>query len=109
MTRKEDNKIEAILQEAIEEDGDFIKKLLGRLLQKLLEYERDLKIGVEKYERDDGKRQGTRNGYKSRGLNTRMGKISLNKPQIREFPFKTRLFDNYQRSEKALIATLQQI
>lgn len=109
MTRKEDNKIKEILQEAIEEDGDFIKKLLGRLLQELLEYERDLQIGVEKYERDDGKRQGTRNGYKSRWLNTRMGKISLNKPQIREFPFKTCLFDNYQRSEKALIAALQQM
>ena len=31
------------------------------------------------------------------------------KPQIREFPFKTQLFENYQRSEKALLSSICQM
>lgn len=103
MTQINDKAFKEILQEAIEEDGDFMKELLKFMLQQILEHERDKQIGVDKYERDDNERKGSRNGYKERGLNTRLGKMRLKKPQIREFPFKTRVFDNYQRSEKALI------
>jgi len=46
---------------------------------------------------------------KIRSLNTRLGEVELKKPQIREFSFKTRVFDNYQRSENALILAIQQM
>lgn len=101
--------IKGILQGAIEKDGDFMKDLLSFMLQQLLEHERDKQIGVDKYERNDNQREGSRNGYKERTLNTRFGKLNLRKPQIREFPFKTMVFDNYQRSEKALLSTIQQM
>ncbi len=35
------------------------------------------------------------------------GTLLLAKPQIREFAFHTQLFENYQRSEKALLGTPQ--
>jgi transposase-like protein len=54
-------------------------------------------------------RKATRNGYKSRSLNTRVGNLKLEKPQIREFAFHTHLFENYQRSEKALLLAIQQM
>lgn len=86
-----------------------MKELLKFMLQQLLEYERDKQIGVDKYERDDSERKESRNGYKDRGLNTRLGKMRLKKPQIREFPFRTRVFENYQRREKALLSAIQQM
>jgi len=109
VTQIDDKGFKEILQEAIEEDGDFMKDLLSFMLQQLLEHERDKQIGVDKYERDDNEREGSRNGYKERTLNTRLGKVNLRKPQIREFPFRTMVFDNYQRSEKALLAAIQQM
>lgn len=109
MTQINDKGFKEILQEVIEEDGDFMRELLGFMLQQLSEHERDKQIGVDKYERNNEERNGSRNGYKERNLNTRVGKIRLKKPQIREFPFRTLVFDNYQRSEKALIAAIQQM
>lgn len=109
MNRKQNKQLKEILQEAISEDGDFVKELVRKILQELLEEERDLQIGVGKYVRDDSQRYGSRNGYKPRSLNTRVGKLNLRKPQIREYPFTTKLFGSYQRSEKALIVAIQQM
>lgn len=109
MTQVNGTELRELLQEAIAKDGDFVKEVLGEVLQEFLEMERDNQIGVEKHERDDDNRLGTRNGYKDRQLNTRVGTLNLKKPQIREYPFKTMLFDNYQRSEKALLAAIQQM
>jgi len=105
----DDKGFKEILQEAIERDGDFMKDLLSFMLQQLLEHERDNQIGVDKYERDDKQREGSRNGYKERTLNTILGKLDLKKPQIKEFPFKTMIFDNYQRSERTLLSAIQQM
>ncbi|MEA3507140.1 MAG: transposase, partial [Elusimicrobiota bacterium] len=109
MTQLNGTELRELLQEAVAKDGDFVKEVLGEVLQEFLEMERDSQIGVDKHERDDENRFGTRNGYKDRQLNTRVGTLNLKKPQIREYPFKTMLFDNYQRSEKALLAAIQQM
>jgi len=98
-----------MFQEALKEDKDFIKELLRRLLQEFMEEERDEQVGVASYTRDKSVRKATRNGYKSRSLNTRVGNLKLEKPQIREFTFRTHLFENYQRSEKALLLAIQQM
>jgi transposase-like protein len=74
-----------------------------------MEEERNQQVGVSSYVRDKSIRKATRNGYKSRSLNTRVGNLKLEKPQIREFAFHTHLFENYQRSEKALLLALQQM
>lgn len=103
MTQINNKSFKEILQGAIKEDGDFMKGLLRFMLQQVMEYERDNQTRVLKYERDEGRRKGSRNGYKDRSLNTRLGRMRLKKPQIREYPFHTKIFDNYQRSEKALI------
>lgn len=109
MTQLNDSALRELLQEAIEKDRDFVKEVLKKALQEFLEMERDNQIGVGRHIRDAENRSGTRNGYKDRKLNTRMGKLNLEKPQIREYPFKTKLFENYQRSEKALLAAIQQM
>ena len=109
MTQQNNNSIQAILQEAIRKDGDFMKEIVRRIMQQLMEEERDRQVGVSSHERDDVKRKANRNGYKPRSFNTRVGHLSLSKPQIREFAFHTQLFENYQRSEKALLASICQM
>ena len=48
---------------------------------------------------------GYRNGYKPRGFQTVAGAVELEVPQARDGSFRPTLFDRWQRSEKALLAT----
>ena len=51
-------------------------------------------------------RKGHRNGYKSRTLNTRLGKLGFEVPQVRGTePYQPMFFERWQRSERALLAT----
>jgi transposase-like protein len=54
-------------------------------------------------------RLGYRSGYYSRTLVTRVGKLELRVPQDRDGRFSTELFERYQRSEQALVATLAEM
>jgi len=46
MTQLNSKSIQAILQEVLEKDGDFLKEILGRILQELMEEERNQQVGV---------------------------------------------------------------
>lgn len=109
MTQLNTNSIKAILQEELDKDGDFLKQMVKNIMQQLMEEERDQQVGVLSHQRDNTKRKANRNGYKPRSFNTRVGSLVLAKPQIREFSFQTQLFENYQRSEKALLASICQM
>ena len=50
-----------------------------------------------------------RSGHYSRTLITRVGKLELRVPQDRAGRFSTELFERYQRSERALVATLAEM
>ncbi|MER9414364.1 IS256 family transposase, partial [Mesorhizobium sp. M0589] len=50
-----------------------------------------------------------RSGYYGRTLVTRVGKLELRVPQDRAGHFSTELFERYQRSERALVATLAEM
>lgn len=89
-------------------DTDFLKQMAQTYLQEYLEQEMAIHLQAFPYERT-GTRRGHRNGYKPRQLNTRVGKLFLSVPQDRDGTFSTELFERYQRSEKALIACLQQM
>jgi putative transposase len=109
MTQLNSKSIKTILQEALSKDGNFLKEMVRMLLQEIMEEERDQQVGVLSHQRDNSKRKANRNGYKPRSFNTRVGNMLLAKPQIREFAFHTQLFENYQRSEKALLSTICQM
>ncbi len=53
------------------------------------------------YERT-GQRNARRNGTRKRSLKTIHGDIILDKPQLREIPFKTQVFERYSRVENSL-------
>ncbi|WP_080927236.1 IS256 family transposase, partial [Ligilactobacillus ruminis] len=54
-------------------------------------------------------RTDSRNGTRERELKTRIGKITLTVPRHRNVPFKTLVFENYSRSEAALIASMAEM
>ena len=96
------------LQAALVDDPEFLRGLVERTLQALLEEEMTVHLGAERYERTDGRR-GYRNGTKPRTLTTRVGTLELAVPQDRDGTFSTELFGRYQRTEQALVLTLMEM
>ncbi|MDD2835421.1 MAG: transposase [Methanothrix sp.] len=74
-----------------QEDG--MKKLLTWFLNIVMQLEAIQQSGDESHERND-ERTAHRNGYKKRSLKTRVGEITLNKPQFREKAFSSRITVN---------------
>lgn len=87
---------------------DAFKKLLQDSLNKILQAESTEQLQAEKYERST-ERTDSRNGSRERCLTTRIGKIELVVPRHRNVPFRTLIFDNYQRSEAALVTTMAEM
>src|SRR5258708_5016581 len=85
-----------------------LARLVEQVLNQVLEAQVSEQLGAERYERTE-ERQGYRNGYKPRQLTTRVGRLTLRVPQVREGVFSTELFARYQRSEQALILTLMEM
>ena len=87
---------------------DFLRELVQRTVQQVLEAEMTSFLGAGTYERN-GERRGWRNGYKPRTLKTRVGGLELRVPKDRDGEFQTELFERYQRSEKALVLAMLQM
>ncbi len=99
---------EHMAQEILLDDPAFLREIVERVVQQVLEAEMTEHIGAAPYERS-ATRSGHRNGYKPRTLRTRVGTLNLLVPQDREGTFCTRLFSRYQRNEKALCLALMQM
>jgi transposase-like protein len=87
---------------------DALREIVQDLLQEMLEGEMTDVLGASKSERIDG-RVGYRSGHYNRTLITRVGKLELRVPQDRDGRFSTELFERYQRSEQALVASLAEM
>lgn len=83
-------------------------KLMEAILNQVLQAESAQQLGADNYERSSC-RSDYRNGTRMRSLTTRIGKIELQVPRHRNVPFKTTLFENYQRNEQALISTMMEM
>lgn len=95
-------------QAALVDDPDFLREIVERTLQTILEDEMSAHLGAERYERSEGRR-GYRNGAKPRTLTTRVGTLELAVPQDRDGTFSTELFARYQRTEQALVLSLMEM
>jgi len=99
---------EEILSLLQENSGDAFKKLLQESLNAVLKAESKEQLKAEPYERT-AERTDSRNGSRERSLSTRIGTIVLTVPRHRCEPFKSMIFDNYSRSEAALIAAMTEM
>ena len=97
--------IQALL---LDDRGEAFKKILQTSLNKILQVESAEQLKAAPYERSE-ERTDCRNGSRDRDLNTRVGRITLHVPRHRNVPFKTLVFDNYSRSEAALVAGMAEM
>lgn len=87
---------------------DFLVPVVQEAVQAILEVEMEECLQAGKHERSE-QRLGYRSGYYRRRLITRVGTLVLRVPQDRSGHFSTQVFEQYQRSEKALVAALAQM
>src|SRR5215217_1156706 len=98
----------AAVKDLLAANPDGLRAIVRAGMQEVLEAEMTDALGAGKGERTPA-RLGYRAGYYSRTLVTRVGKLELRVPQDRDGRFSTELFERYQRSEQALVATLAEM
>ena len=96
------------VKNVLSEQKDFLVPMVQQAMESVLEMEMAECLQAGRYERSE-ERTGYRSGYYRRRLVTRVGTISLRVPQDRSGHFSTQVFEQYQRSEKALVAALAQM
>jgi putative transposase len=108
MTKSEGRPALAAVKDLLAANSDGLRAIVHAVRQEMLEAEMTDALGAEKGERTPT-RLGYRAGYYTRTLVTRVGKLELRVPQDRDGRFSTELFERYQRSEQALVATLAEM
>lgn len=83
-------------------------KLLEEIFNQVLLAQSTEQLGAKPYERTD-ERTAYRNGFRDRNMTTRVGTLSLKVPRHRNGQFSTELFQQYQRSEQALILAMMEM
>jgi len=96
------------MKSVLMEQKDFLAPVVQEAVQAILEVEMEECLQAGKHERS-AQRLGYRSGYYRRRLITRVGTMVLRVPQDRAGHFSTQVFEQYQRSEKALVAALAQM
>lgn len=108
MTSTKDKPAAATIKDLLSRSPDGLREVVRAVMQEMLEAEMSDALQAEKGERT-ASRLGYRSGYYTRTLITRVGKLELRVPQDRDGRFSTELFERYQRSEQALVATLAEM
>ncbi len=97
------------VRKAIEEgDGEFLRETVHLLAQGVMEAEVTELTGVPKGERAPDRRLTSRNGYRDRRWDTRVGTIDLAIPRVRDGSYFPSLLEPRRRAERALLAVVQE-
>jgi transposase-like protein len=97
-----DNKLDAVMELLIENGFEGFADVLRILLNEAMKIERDQALGAQLYQRTDTRR-GYANGYKPKTVDTRIGKLSVDVPQVRgDVDFYPSALERGCRSERAL-------
>lgn len=90
------------------QSDDVLQDLMRTIAQSAIEAQFNEFIGAENYERNE-ERKDHRNGFRDRSVDTRMGSIDLRIPRAREGNFVPPLVEHRKRSERALVAAVQEM
>jgi putative transposase len=97
------------VRKAIEEgDSDFLREAVHLLAQGVMEAEVTELTGVPKGARAPDRRLTSRNGYRDRRWDTRVGSIELSIPRVRDGSYFPSLLEPRRRAERALLAVVQE-
>ncbi len=90
------------IQDYLCDKDEGLKTFVTFFLNLVMQHEAEQQAGAGRYQRTES-RTAHRNGSKPRALLTKLGKLTLEKPEFREKSFETAVFEKYSRVEKALI------
>ena len=107
MVKQRMDLLELVRNRAEDADLDFLREAMGVLVQAIMEAEVAVQIGAEHGERSPS-RLTQRNGYRPRPWDTRVGTLELQIPRVREGSYFPTLLEPRRRSERALLAVVQQ-
>ena len=88
-------------------DLDFLREALAVLVEAVMEADVSVRIGAGLGERTPS-RLTQRNGYRERRWDTRVGSLDLQIPKLRQGSYFPALLEPRRRSERALLAVIQQ-
>ncbi len=96
------------LQAIVENGVEGIAEAIRVLFNEAMKMEREKHLRATSYQRSEA-RTGYANGYKPRTLQTRVGPIRLDIPQVRSGDFYPSCLERGLRSERALLATMAEM
>jgi len=99
--RVNDNNLQGAIELIAENGFDGMAEAVSLLVNEAMHVERNRHLQAKPYERTD-ERQGYANGYKNKTLKSRLGKLDLLVPQVREGDFYPSVLEKGLRSERAL-------
>jgi len=109
MTRQENWNVPGELLEGLAASGlDYLPELIRILVNAAMRAEREAWLGAAAYERNP-QRRGYANGYKPKTVNTRLGQITFDVPQVRQGQFYPSALEKGMRSERALHLTMAEM
>ena len=107
MVKERMDLLELLRKGGMDGDVDFLREALRVLVEGIMDAEVSARIGAEYGERSP-ERVTQRNGYRSRAWDTRVGTMELHIPKLREGSYFPSLLEPRRRSERALLAVIQQ-
>jgi transposase-like protein len=100
--------LETLRKVTAEADLDFLREGVRVLADAVMEAEVSELTGLAKGERDPDRRLTSRNGYRDRRWDTRVGTIELAIPRVRDGSYFPSLLEPRRRAERALLAVVQE-
>lgn len=89
------------------QDGDFLRELAQFAAQRLMELEADAMCGAKRYERSE-EQVNHRNGYRPRSWETRVGRLELKIPKLRQGGYYPAFLEPRRAAVRALVAVVQE-
>ncbi len=100
--------LETVRKAIAEGDADFLREGVRVLAQAVMEAEVTELTGVSKGKREPERRLTSRNGYRERRWDTRVGTLELSIPRVRDGSYFPSLLEPRRRAERALLAVVQE-
>ena len=88
-------------------DEDFLRGIAETVMQMMMEADVEGVIGAGRHERS-ASRTTSRNGYRDRTLDTRLGSLQLRIPKLRQGSYFPPFLEPRRTTEKALVAVIQE-
>jgi putative transposase len=100
--------LETMRKAISDDDTDFLREGVKALAEAVMEAEVTELTGVPHGVRDPERRLTSRNGYRERRWDTRVGTVDLSIPRVRDGSYLPSLIEPRRRAERALLAVVQE-